>query len=69
MCIAAAGTTLLLSGAVLTLDATSQAGTTPRPVFAPPQRYYLALGDSIAYGIQPAKVMSLIHISEPTRLR
>jgi lysophospholipase L1-like esterase len=56
MCIAAAGTTLLLSGAVLTLDATSQAGTTPRPVFAPPQRYYLALGDSIAYGIQLAKV-------------
>jgi lysophospholipase L1-like esterase len=28
----------------------------PRPVFTPPQRYYLALGDSIAYGIQPDKV-------------
>ena len=30
-------------------------GQTPRPVFAPPQRFYLALGDSLAYGIQPAK--------------
>jgi lysophospholipase L1-like esterase len=26
------------------------------PVYQAPQRYYLALGDSIAYGIQPAKV-------------
>jgi lysophospholipase L1-like esterase len=45
---AAAGITLLLGGAALTLGATSQAGTTP-------QRYYLALGDSITYGFQPAK--------------
>jgi lysophospholipase L1-like esterase len=29
--------------------------TAPRPVYQPPQRYYLALGDSIAYGIQPTK--------------
>jgi len=48
--VAAVGITLLLSGAVLTLVATSQARTTA------PQQYYLALGDSIAYGIQPAKV-------------
>src|SRR5260221_8200366 len=26
------------------------------PVYQAPQAYYLALGDSIAYGIQPAKV-------------
>jgi lysophospholipase L1-like esterase len=29
--------------------------TSPRPVYQPPQSYYLALGDSIAYGIQPTK--------------
>jgi lysophospholipase L1-like esterase len=46
----AASIALLLSGAVLTLDAAAQTGA------ATPQRYYLALGDSIAYGIQPAKV-------------
>src|SRR6266540_6089964 len=27
----------------------------PRPVYRLPQRYYLALGDSIAYGFQPDK--------------
>jgi lysophospholipase L1-like esterase len=46
--------------AVCTLGATSLApfglDRNPRPPFTPPQRYYLALGDSIAYGIQPAKV-------------
>src|SRR5580765_4908905 len=26
------------------------------PVYQPPQAYYLALGDSMAYGVQPAKV-------------
>src|SRR5207249_10319867 len=30
-------------------------GGTGRPVSSPPQSYYLALGDSIAYGFQPAK--------------
>jgi lysophospholipase L1-like esterase len=30
-------------------------GDTPRPVFAAPERYYLALGDSLTYGMQPAK--------------
>ncbi len=54
--VAAAGITLLLSGAVLTLVATSQASNTAPRVFTTPQQYYLALGDSIAYGIQPAKV-------------
>lgn len=29
---------------------------TVRPVFAPPRAFYLALGDSLAYGIQPGKV-------------
>jgi len=27
----------------------------PGPVYQPPQRYYLALGDSMAYGFQPTK--------------
>jgi lysophospholipase L1-like esterase len=53
--VAAAGIAVLLGGAVLMLDATSQARTTAQPVLAPPQQYYLALGDSIAYGFQPAK--------------
>jgi lysophospholipase L1-like esterase len=38
------------------LGSTVALGGTSWPVFAPPQRYYLALGDSLAYGIQPAKV-------------
>jgi lysophospholipase L1-like esterase len=29
--------------------------TAPQPVYQAPQRYYLALGDSIAYGFQPNK--------------
>jgi lysophospholipase L1-like esterase len=33
-------------------------GGTPRRVSASPQRYYLALGDSVTYGIQPGKVDS-----------
>jgi len=54
--VAAAGIAFIMSGALLTLDSPSQAGSTAPPVFAPPLQYYLALGDSIAYGIQPAKV-------------
>jgi lysophospholipase L1-like esterase len=54
--VAAAGIALLLSGAALTLDAAPRARATPRSLFAAPQQYYLALGDSIAYGVQPAKV-------------
>jgi lysophospholipase L1-like esterase len=30
-------------------------GTSPRPVYRLPQSYYLALGDSITYGLQPDK--------------
>jgi lysophospholipase L1-like esterase len=30
-------------------------GTSARPVYQPPQAYYLALGDSMAYGSQPNK--------------
>jgi lysophospholipase L1-like esterase len=54
--VAVAGIALLLSGWALTLNGPSQARATSGPVFRPPQRYYLALGDSLAYGIQPAKV-------------
>jgi lysophospholipase L1-like esterase len=32
------------------------ASAAPGPVYRPPQAYYLALGDSMAYGVQPAKV-------------
>jgi hypothetical protein len=31
-------------------------GAISRPVFESPKRYYLALGDSLTYGVQPAKV-------------
>jgi lysophospholipase L1-like esterase len=55
MAVVAAGVALVLSGAALTLDATAQARTTARSSFTKPQQYYLALGDSIAYGIQPDK--------------
>ena len=41
---------LFLFSIVLTAEAAG-----PRPVYQPPQRYYLALGDSMAYGFQPNK--------------
>jgi len=31
------------------------AGRAPQPVYQQPEQYYLALGDSIAYGYQPTK--------------
>jgi len=31
-------------------------GVTSRPAVSPPRSYYLALGDSVAYGAQPAKM-------------
>src|SRR5215216_5452404 len=31
------------------------AAAAPRPVYQPPQSYYLALGDSMTYGFQPTK--------------
>ena len=36
-------------------------GTPQRPVYQPPQSYYLALGDSIAYGFQPNKAKRALH--------
>src|ERR1041384_353398 len=42
---------LLVAAAVPALAAPAA----PGPVYTPPQRYYLALGDSIAFGLQPDK--------------
>jgi lysophospholipase L1-like esterase len=50
--------TLLLATTVavlLALSGTAASGTSARPVYQPPQAYYLALGDSMAYGYQPTK--------------
>ena len=48
--------TLLLAFAGMAAAVTrGDAGTSQRPVYQPPQGYYLALGDSIAYGFQPDK--------------
>jgi len=40
---------------VLALPGAATSGTVQQPVYQLPQSYYLALGDSIAYGFQPAK--------------
>jgi lysophospholipase L1-like esterase len=52
-------TTVLLLGlaiaVVFGLSGTAASGTSRQPVYQPPQRYYLALGDSMAYGFQPTK--------------
>jgi lysophospholipase L1-like esterase len=40
---------------VLAVAGTATSGTSQRPVYQTPQRYYLALGDSMAYGFQPTK--------------
>lgn len=45
----------LLLAIVLGFSATAVASTAQRPVYQPPKAYYLALGDSMAYGIQPGK--------------
>jgi lysophospholipase L1-like esterase len=50
--------TLLLApvfAVLLALSGTAASGTSARPVYQPPQGYYLALGDSMAYGFQPTK--------------
>src|SRR4051812_39676606 len=50
--------TLLLAATVtvlLALSGRAASGTSQRPVYQPPQSYFLALGDSIAYGVQPTK--------------
>jgi lysophospholipase L1-like esterase len=40
---------------LLALSGTAASGTSQRPVYESPQSYYLALGDSMAYGFQPTK--------------
>ena len=47
-------TTLVLA-AVTAAVFTLTAAAAQAPVYQPPQKYYLALGDSIAYGYQPGK--------------
>jgi lysophospholipase L1-like esterase len=39
----------------LAFSTTATSATSQRPVYQPPRSYYLALGDSIAYGFQPTK--------------
>jgi lysophospholipase L1-like esterase len=53
--------TLLLMPMVavlLALSGTAKSSTSAGPVYQSPQSYYLALGDSIAYGFQPTKANS-----------
>jgi lysophospholipase L1-like esterase len=45
-----------LTGAFFVFAAPVAVGAAPRPLLESPQRYYLAVGDSLTYGIQPAKV-------------
>jgi len=45
--------------ALALIGAAAATGASPRPVYKPPQRYYLALGDSMAYGFQPSKANSI----------
>jgi len=40
----------------LAVPGSATSGTSQRPVYKAPLGYYLALGDSIAYGLQPNKV-------------
>jgi lysophospholipase L1-like esterase len=40
---------------LLLLSAAATSGAAQGPVYQPPQSYYLALGDSMAYGFQPTK--------------
>jgi lysophospholipase L1-like esterase len=52
------GSALVLGLAVtvfLVLPGAATSGMSQRPVYQPPQSYYLALGDSMAYGFQPTK--------------
>jgi len=45
----------LLAAGLLAAAGTATGGRSERPVYQPPQSYYLALGDSMAYGFQPTK--------------
>jgi hypothetical protein len=40
------------------MPAAAAAAPCPGPIFDPPRRYYLALGDSIAYGFQTDKALA-----------
>jgi len=40
---------------LLVLSGTAASGSSSQPVYQSPQSYYLALGDSMAYGFQPTK--------------
>ena len=53
--LAAALVALTLGLATLTGAEAVVGQSSPRPIYQPPQSYYLALGDSIAYGFQPTK--------------
>ncbi len=46
---------LLIVGLAAFPCAAAVASQSPRPVYTPPESYYLALGDSMAYGFQPTK--------------
>ena len=47
-----------LAALALTLGTTTAASASPPPHLAPPKSYYLALGDSIAYGFQTSKALA-----------
>ena len=47
-----------LAALALTLAAATAASASPPPRLAPPKSYYLALGDSIAYGFQTSKALA-----------
>jgi lysophospholipase L1-like esterase len=54
----AAAVISLLAGAIPVILASpgiARSGGSERPVYQPPQSYYLALGDSMTYGFQPTK--------------
>ena len=55
-----AATVLGFAAAVgVALPGTAANSSSPRPVYQAPQSYYLALGDSMAYGFQPTKCRAL----------
>jgi lysophospholipase L1-like esterase len=47
-----------LAALALALGTATAASASPAPLFAPPKGYYLALGDSIAYGFQTGKALA-----------
>ena len=47
-----------LAALVLTVGTAAAASASPPPRLAPPKSYYLALGDSIAYGFQTSKALA-----------